>query len=72
MGEKGNAHDDKMKCNTQEKDMATGVNNSKKPGTTVSGRYNTPPLREDLVSRSRMAPKGQRKIKRRGKAKLLL
>ena len=33
----------------------------------VLGRHNTPPLREDLVPRSRMAPEGKRKRKRRGK-----
>ena len=67
-----NAHDDMMKCNTQANDLATAANNSKTPGTTVSGRHNTPPLREDLVPRSRMAPEGKRKRKRRGKTKLLL
>ena len=39
-------------------------------GTSVSGRYNTPPLREDLVPRSRMAP--ERSGRGRGKTKLLL
>ena len=53
------------RCNTQ-------ANNWKTPGTSVSGRHNTPPLREDLVPRSRMAPEGKRKRKRRGKTKLLL
>ena len=38
----------------------------------VLGRYNTPPLREDLVPRSRMAPEGKRKRKRKVKTKLLL
>ena len=28
---------------------------------TVSGRYNTPPLQEDLVPRSRMAPERNRR-----------
>ena len=41
-------------------------------GKLYPGRYNTPPLREDLVPRSRMAPEEQRKGKRRGKTKLLL
>ena len=36
-------------------------------GKLYPGRYNTPPLREDLVPRSRMAPEGKRKRKRRGK-----
>ena len=49
-----------MKCNTQAKDMATAANNWKTPGTSVTGRYNTPPLREDLVPRSRMALEGRR------------
>ena len=61
-----------MKCNTQTNDMATTANNWKTLGATVLGRYNTPPLREDLVLRSRMAPEGKRKRKRRGKTKLLL
>ena len=33
---------------------------------SVSGRYNTPPLREDLVPRSRMAPEkkaGEEEVK---------
>ena len=38
--------------------MATPVNYWKTPGAMVSGRHNTPPLQEDLVSRSRMAPEG--------------
>ena len=70
---KWNAHDD-MICNAwhASNDKATTANNCTTPGTSVSGRYNTPPLREDLVPRSRMAPEGQRKRKRRGKTKLLL
>ena len=47
--------------------MATTTNNWKTPGAMVSGRYNTPPLREDLVPRSRMAPDGKRRRKRIGK-----
>ena len=62
-----NAHDDMTRCNTQTNDMATTANNWRTPSTSVLGRYNTPPLREDLVPRSRMAPEGQRKRKRRGK-----
>ena len=58
--------------NTQANDMATTANYRKTPGTTVSGRYNTPPLREDLVPRSRMAPERKQKRQRRGKTKLLL
>ena len=61
-----------LRCNTQANAMATPSNNSKTPGTTVSGRYNTPPLREDLVPRSRMTPEGKQNRKRRGKTKLLL
>ena len=44
------------RCNTQANDKATLANNWKTPGATVSGRHNTPPLQEDLVLRSRMAP----------------
>ena len=43
-------------CNTQANDMATTTNNWKTPGASVSGRHNTPPLQEDLIPRSRMAP----------------
>ena len=57
---------------TQMNDKATIANNWTTPGATVSGRYNTPPLREDLVPRSRMAPEGKQKGKRSGKTKLLL
>ena len=39
----------------------------KASGASVSGRYNTPPLQEDLVPRSRMAPekngRGREKVK---------
>ena len=56
----------------QENDKATILNNWKTPGATVSGCYNTPPLQEDLVPRSRMAPDGKRKRKIRGNTKLLL
>ena len=45
---------------TQAHDKATTANNWKTPGTSVSGRHNTPPLREDLVPRSRMAPEGKK------------
>ena len=31
---------------------------------SVSGRYNTPPVREDLIPRSRMAPEGKTEEKR--------
>ena len=51
-----NADDDMTICDTQEKDKETTTNNWETPGATVSGRYNTPPLRKDLVPRSRMAP----------------
>ena len=61
-----------IKCNTQANDKATIANNWTTPGAMVSGRYNTPPLREGLVPRSRMAPEGKGKRKRRGKTKLLL
>ena len=58
-----NADDDMARCDTQAKDKATTANNWRTPGTSVSGRHNTPPLREDLVLRSRMAPEGKRKRK---------
>ena len=54
---------DMTRCDTLAKDKATTVNNWRTPDTTVSGLYNTPPLREDLVPRSRMAPEGKRKRK---------
>ena len=54
-----NAHDDMTRCNTQENDRATTANNWKTPGSTVSGRHNTPPLREDLLPSSRMVPAGK-------------
>ena len=49
-----------------------GKSPSHKYGKLHPGHYNTPPLREDLVPRSRMAPEGKRKGKRSGKTKLLL
>ena len=48
-----------IKCNTQANDKATIANNWTTSGATVSGHHNTPPLREDLVPRSRMAPEGK-------------
>ena len=51
-----NADDDMATCKTQENDMSKAANNWKTPGTTVLGLYNTPPLQEDLVPRSRLAP----------------
>ena len=52
-----------MICNARHasNDNTTTANNCTTPGTSVSGRYNTPPLREDLVPRSRMAPEGNRR-----------
>ena len=44
---------------TQTNDKATTMNNWKTPGAMVLGRYNTPPLREDLVPRSRIALEGK-------------
>ena len=38
-----------------------GKSRSYKYGKLYPGRYNTPPLREDLVPRSRMAPEGKQK-----------
>ena len=58
------------RCNTQAKDKATTAKNWTTPGATVSGRYNTPPLQEDLVLRSRMAPdKGNFATKTRNQSK---
>ena len=50
-----------IRCNTQANDTTTTTNNWKTPGATVSGHHNTPPLQEDLVPRSRMAPEGNGK-----------
>ena len=47
------------RCNTQAKYKTTTANNWETPGALVSGHYNTPPLQEDLVPRSRMAPEGE-------------
>src|SRR3954470_11733908 len=52
------------KCNTQAHDMATTTNNWRTPGTSDPGRYNTPPLREDLVPRSRMAPEENGRVRK--------
>src|SRR3954465_6931299 len=51
------------RCDTQANDMATPAKDGRTTGTSVSGRYNTPPLREDLVPRSRTAPERKRKKK---------
>ena len=57
---------------TQTNDKPTTANNWKTPGASVSGRYNTPPLREDLDPRSRMAPEKTEEEGEKGKTKLLL
>ncbi|EMS48315.1 hypothetical protein TRIUR3_35094 [Triticum urartu] len=44
------------RCYVQVNEKATTAKNWKTPGALVSGRYNTPPLQEDLFLRSRMAP----------------
>ena len=53
-------HDDMMQCKNKRastKEAHGKTQNSwKSSGASVSGRHNTPPLREDLVPRSRMAP----------------
>ena len=53
-------HDDMMQCKNKRastKETHGETRNSwKSSGASVSGRYNTPPLQEDLVPRSRMAP----------------
>ena len=68
-------HDDMMQCTwcNEPKQITRQHSETWKASVApVLGRHNTPPLREDLVPRSRMAPEGQRKRKRRGKTKLLL
>ena len=56
-----------MQCMTRSNDKATTANGWTAPGTSVTGRYNTPPLREDLVPRSRMAPEGKTEKKEKKK-----
>ena len=52
---------------TQAHDKATTANNWKTPGTSVSGRHNTPPQQDDLVPRSRVTTerngRGREKVK---------
>ena len=72
----------RTKCKTTDKNPTTeeiinhisgkGKSWSYEYGKLYPGRYNTPPLREDLIPRSRMAPEGKQKRTRRGKTKLLL
>ena len=72
----------RIKCKTIDKNPTTGeityrISGKGKSwsyeyGKLYPGRYNSPPLREDLVPRSRMAPEGKTEKKRRGKTKLLL
>ena len=49
------------KIKEQANDKATTTNNWKTPGATVLGHYNTPPLQEDLIPRSEMAPERNRR-----------
>ena len=59
----------RTKCKTKDKNPTTkeisysisrkGKSWSYEYGKLYPGHYNTPPLREDLVPRSRMAPKGK-------------
>ena len=58
-------HDDMMHCTNAKMNATDKTNYPTKLGkprkaseAPVLGRYNTPPLREDLVLRSRMAPEG--------------
>ena len=61
----------RTKCKTKDKNPTTkeksysisgkGKSRSYEYGKLYPGRYNTPPLREDLVPRSRMAPEGKQK-----------
>ena len=46
----------KDECNEQNKSHDETQSSWKSSGVSVSGRDNTPPLQEDLVPRSRMAP----------------
>ena len=52
-------NDAKMKCNGPNKAHDETRKPWKASEAPVLGRYNTPPLREDLVPRSRMAPEGE-------------
>ena len=56
--------------NKQLKRTTITENKWKASEASVSGHQNTPPLREDLIPRSRMAP--GRNLRVRGKTKLLL
>ena len=56
-----------MKCSGPNKTHDETRKPWKATEAPVLGRYNTPPLREDLVPRSGMAPEGKVKRKRRGK-----
>ena len=70
----------RIKCKTKDKNPTTkeisyhisgkGKSWSYEYGKLYPGHYNTPPLREDLVPRSRMAP--EKNGRGRGKTKLLL
>ena len=72
----------RTKCKTTDKNPTTeeiinhisgkGKSWSYEYGKLYPGRYNTPPLREDLVPRSRMAPERNGRGRGRGKTKLLL
>ena len=60
------------RCNAKIKEQAqkkhTEITKIRKSSeASVSGRYNTPPLQEDLVPRSRMAP--EKNGRGKGKAK---
>ena len=61
-------HDDMMQC--KNKSHGETRNSWKASGASVSGCYNTPPLQEDLVPRSRIA--SERSGRGRGETKLLL
>ena len=65
-------HKCKDECNRQNKSPEETRKTWKASEASVLGRHNTPLLQEDLVPRSRMAPEGKWKSKRRGKTKLLL
>ena len=53
-----NAHDAEMNARTKQNHTTNLGKAWKASEAPVLGRYNTPPLQEDLVPRSRMAPEG--------------
>ena len=63
-------HDDMLhckRCNKQNKSHDETQSSWKSSEASVLGRYNTPPLQEDLVPRSRMAPERNGRGREEGK-----